>query len=127
MKDIVVDNKYLYYVEISFLHIFGWITKITVFLFFIGFLDFKPHWFLEFNFFVKACLGLFLIYRFNPYRKYKISFTELDRKICYSCGVYIIVISFVDYLNKYTDKIRQLILKFTLPFVNKLKTQFSYL
>lgn len=106
MSDILIDNKKVFNSSILFLHVFGWLTKIILILFLVGFFQEKPELFLEFNFCVKIILALFLIYRFNSYRKHKIKFTELDRKVGYSTGIYILMISFIDYVNFYTDKIR---------------------
>jgi len=112
VKDPLIDNPSFYYFETQFLHYFEWISKITVVLFFIGIFQEKPTIFIDFNFVVKVCLALFLIYRFNSYRKYDITFTELDRKVCYSAGMYILFISFADYINQYTDKIKKLIMNY---------------
>jgi hypothetical protein len=122
MSDILIDNKKIYAFETQFLHLFGLLTKLTMVLFLIGFFQTKPSWFLEFNFGVKVILALFLIYRFNSYRKQKIEFTELDRKVCYSAGIYILLISFVDYVDHYTDFIRQkIIFPYTLPLLSTFK------
>ena len=120
-KDILIDNKDLYYFETNFLTIFGWLTKLTLVLFLFGFIQDKPHIFMEFNFVVKVCLAIFLIYRFNKYRKYRIEFTELDRKVCYSAGMYILVISFVDYISFFTNTIRSNIIQITSPYIDEIK------
>ena len=129
MGDLLIDNRNFYQFEIHFLHYFGWLTKITFFLFFIGFFQKKPMLFLEFNFCIKVLLALFLIYRFNSYRKQKIEFTELDRKVCYSAGIYIFMISFIDYLDEYTEKIKKKVQIYTVPIIKKIKNYlhlFSY-
>ena len=122
VKDPLIDNPSLYHFETQFLHYFGWISKITVVLFFIGIFQEKPTIFIDFNFIVKVCLALFLIYRFNDYRKYDITFTELDRKVCYSAGMYILFISFADYINQYTDQIKKLIM----PYIANFNLNFKF-
>ena len=117
MSDILIDNKDIYYFQSVFLKGMGLATKIVVFLFIVGFFQEKPQEYLKLVFFVKILLGLFLIYRFNKFRKNKIQFTELDRKACYSAGVFILVVSFVDILNSYLEKIREVVLPYTLPMV----------
>ena len=118
MSDILIDNKDFYNFEVKFLQYFSFITKLTVVLFIIGFFQSKPTFIIQFNFVVKTILALFLIYRFNNYRKHKIEFTELDRKVCYSAGIYIILISFFDLIDHYTDTIRKnIILPFTEPII----------
>jgi uncharacterized membrane protein YhhN len=121
MKDILVDNKHIYNFEYNFLVIFSWVTKFTVLLFIIGFIQNKPQWLIEFNFFVKLSLALFLMYRFNSHRKYKIEFTDLDRKVCYSAGLYIFLLSFIEYINIYTDKLRSFIQPHTKPISDLIK------
>jgi hypothetical protein len=129
MTDILIDNKKFYNFELSFLNYFTFITKLTVILFLIGIFQNKPYILIQFNFVVKIILAIFLIYRFNNYRKHKIEFTELDRKVCYSAGIYIILISFLDIINYYTETIRNnFILPFTKNIINYItSTQFTQL
>jgi hypothetical protein len=124
MPDILIDNKNIYNFELYFIKGFSVITKIAVVLFFIGILTDKPKFILEINFVIKFLLGLFLIYRFNKYRKNKVVFTELDRKICYSAGIYIVIISLGEYLLFFTGIIREQIIKITNPFINPVKQKF---
>jgi hypothetical protein len=121
MPDALIDNKFFYKFGILFLDMFNIITKTTLFLFLIGFFENKPLLFLRINFIVKFLLGVFLIYRFNNYRKYKIDFTELDRKVCYSIGMYMIIISLGEYLTLYIEKIRAIIIVYTNPYINNAK------
>jgi hypothetical protein len=122
MSDILIDNKKFYDFELKFLTFFSFITKLTVVLFIIGFFQQKPTFIVQFNFVIKIILALFLMYRFNKYRKDKITFTELDRKVCYSAGLYIILISFFDLINHYTEYIRNnIVLPYTIPIINKFK------
>lgn len=115
MSDILVDNKDVYNFELNFLYYFNMITKLTIILFIIGFFQSEPIIMIEFTFVIKIILALFLIYRFNNYRQKQIRFTELDRKVCYSSGIYIIIISFIEFINNYTEYIRQ---KYILPYTN---------
>jgi hypothetical protein len=121
MSDILVDNKQIYNYELFFLTVISWITKITILLFIIGVFQTTPEIYLEFNFFVKLILGMFLIYRFNSYRKKKVEFTELDRRVCSSVGVYIVIISFMDIIDRYLEKIRGFLAPYISPLVNKVK------
>ena len=122
MSDILIDNKDFYNFEVKFLTFFSFITKLSIVLFIIGFFQSKPTYILQFNFVVKVILAFFLIYRFNNYRKHKIEFTELDRKVCYSTGIYIILISFFDLINHYIDTIRNnFVLPITRPIIQNIK------
>ena len=125
MSDLLVSNKLLYNFELNFLIVFGWITKITFVLFFIGFINKTPDIFVEFYSIVKIFLGIFLIYRFNSYRNDKVVFTELDRRVCYSAGIFIILISFIDVTNKYIDIIRTEIAPYTEPISKSFRGLFG--
>jgi hypothetical protein len=121
MSDWLVDNPIFYDNTTLFIHYFGWITKIVIVLFIIGFFTDKPEGFLAINFFIKILFSLYLIYRFNSYRQHKIQFTDLDRKICYSAGIYIFTFSFIDVIQSYVERLRELIDPYTVPIVNKVK------
>jgi hypothetical protein len=126
MNDILIDNKGFYNFELSFLKFISFITKVSLVLFIIGFFQKKNNYIVTFNFIIKIILALFLIYRFNSYRKHKIQFTELDRKVCYSSGVYIILISFFDLINSYIDTIRNnYILPITQPITQPITEWFK--
>lgn len=126
MSDILIDNKKIYNLELNVLFFINFITKFAFVLFLIGIFQNKPLILVRFNFVVKIILALFLIYRFNKYRKTKIHFTELDRKVCYSLGIYIIIISFFDIINYYIETIRNIfILPYTKQFTQYI-TSFSH-
>jgi hypothetical protein len=56
--------------------------------------------------YVKIYICLFLIYRFNPLRN-KIEFTELDRKIVFSAGLFILTTTAINNIALgYLDKIK---------------------
>jgi len=128
MSDILIDNKNVYDFQLKFLDFMTFITKVTFLFFIIGIFSKKLNFIFQINFVVKLILALFLIYRFNSYRKYKIKFTDLDRKICYSSGIYIITISFLDLINNYIDTIRsKIILPITQPITQPIIDQFKHI
>jgi hypothetical protein len=88
------------------------------FLIIVGFFQTPPAIFVTFTFLLKVFLGCFLIYRFNSYRS-KVSFTELDRKIAFSAGSFILLISFTDYVSMFTDELK-LIVRSLLLWIQKL-------
>jgi len=91
-----------------------WFDVITLFIFFIfiyGSFRNEPIIFVQINFLIKVLIGLYLIYKFNDFRKVdKISI--LDQKICASAGVYILIFSFADVITTYLSIIRNYILRF---------------
>jgi hypothetical protein len=46
------------------------------------------------------------MYRFNDFRK-NVKFTELDRKVCFLAGTYLLLFSFADLINDYSKKIKE--------------------
>ena len=121
MPDLLVDNKTIYSLEYNFITAFSYITKISLVLFMVGIFQAKPIYLIEINFFIKVLISLFLIYRFNNYRTQKIVFTELDRKVVYSAGTYILLISFIDISEYYLQMVRSYITPHTLPVINYIK------
>ena len=121
MSDILVDNKSIYNIEISIVKLFSYTSKIVLVLFLIGVFQEKPLYIIELNYILKIIIALFLVYRFNSYRKHPIAFTELDRKVTFSAGMYILVISFVDIITYYTHEIRSKITPHTLPVIDYFK------
>lgn len=96
--------------------IIDWIGVITFTMFillFVGLLQKEPTFFVEFVFLFKVGIALFLIYRFNKFRK-DIKFTDLDRKVCFAAGVNILLISFADLIQEYTKKIKDYLNKITI-------------
>ena len=70
-----------------------------------------PEYLDELQYYVKIYVSLFLIYRFNPFRK--IEFTDLDRKIAFSSGLFLFTTSALnDILKKYTTQIEHLLSKY---------------
>jgi hypothetical protein len=63
-----------------------------------------PHYIETLDYYVKIYICLFLIYRFNPLRT-KIDFTELDRKIVFSAGLFILTTTAISsFAMQYLDK-----------------------
>ena len=117
MPDFLVDNKTIYNLELAFIKFFSVITKLSIFLFMVGFFQEKPISILKINYVIKIAIAFFLIYRFNPYRTGKIVFTDLDQKVAYSAGIYILTLSFIDILDQYVKIFRAQITSYTLPVI----------
>ena len=126
MSDFLIDNKPIYTFELFFLNGLNFITMLVGVLFLIGVFTNKPLFLVEINEVVRFLLGLFLVYRFNSYRKQKIIFTELDKKICFSTGVYIITYALGEYITFFSDIIRFWVSKLFLPIIGPIKQQLSF-
>ena len=67
-----------------------------------------PKYLVDLDYYVRVYICLFLIWRFNPLRE-KYEFTELDRKIAFSAGTFILTTTA---LNEYLVKIKDAVKKF---------------
>ena len=104
------------------LDIFKWVSRLSWLIFIlliIGYFKTPPAFFVTFTFFVKVFIALFLIYRFNSYRT-KITFTELDRKIAFSAGCFILLFSFTDYVAVFTNELKSFVSKIELKLLGSI-------
>ena len=62
-----------------------WILYISILL---GLSTSAPNYLSDLQYYTKVYVSLFLILRFNPFRKVK--FTELDGKIAFSAGIFLL-------------------------------------
>jgi hypothetical protein len=92
-------------------HWFDIITLIMFCIFIFGFVYNVPSIFIQFNFIIKVLIALYLIYKFNDFRTDTVKFTILDKKICYSAGIYLFLFSFADVINSYFNQLRKLIIE----------------
>ena len=74
-----------------------YISYILIILSSLGFSQLAPKYLQTLDYYVRIYICLFLIWRFNPFRTYY-EFTDLDRKIAFSAGVFILTTTV---LNKY--------------------------
>jgi len=93
-------------------HWFDSITIIMIVLFIYGIIYDQTSLFIQINFIIKVLISLYLIYQFNDFRNTPAKFTTLDKKICYSAGIYIFIFSFADVFNSYLLEIKTLVTQF---------------
>lgn len=88
--------------------IYDWVTYLTWFLYIIvafGLSAKAPQYLDNLQNYIKVYVSLFLIYRFNPFRHVK--FTELDGKIAFSAGVFLLGTTAIDgILRAYLSNIK---------------------
>jgi len=90
------------------------VFEITVFLIHVGYialaigaLSEEPQILGIVDYWIKVFVGLFLMYRFNPY--VHIKFTEFDRKVIFSAGLFMFVTTIVNtYLRMYVQKAKDI-------------------
>ena len=62
----------------------------------------------DLDYYVRIYICLFLIWRFNPFKTHY-EFTDLDRKIAFSAGMFILTTTA---LNQYLEKFKNIIKKY---------------
>jgi hypothetical protein len=93
-------NDTLYKVQDRGFIIFIYVSYFLIIIAALGFSQLAPKYLYEMDYYVKMYVCIFLIIRFNPFRK--IEFTELDRKIAFSAGLFILTTTAI---AQYFDKI----------------------
>ena len=92
-----------------------YITFIIFILLFLGIIQKEPTYVSQVIFVFKVFISLYLMYRFNDFRK-NVKFTELDRKVCFLAGSYLLLFSFADLIHDYSKKIKTF-LKLYFPWI----------
>ena len=93
-------NDTLYKIQDRGFLIFIYISYFLIIIAALGFSQLAPKYLNDMDYYVKMYVCIFLIIRFNPFRK--IEFTELDRKIAFSAGLFILTTTAI---AQYFDKI----------------------
>ena len=90
--------------------LFNLIIYVSYFLIIVSFLGISeraPKYLSDLDYYVRVYICLFLIWRFNPLRTHY-EFTDLDRKIAFSAGVFILTTTT---LNQYLVDIKTFVKK----------------
>jgi len=87
-------NNNLYKIQDFWFNVFIVLTYMLYILFAVGIFKSAPQYLESLDYYVKIYISLFLLWRFNPFRK--IHFTELDRKIAFSAGIFLFTTSAVN-------------------------------
>jgi hypothetical protein len=91
-----------------FFNIFIIISYILILISFLGLSDDANKYLDNIDYYVRIYICLFLIWRFNPFRKID-EFTNLDRKIAFSAGLFILTTSALkNYLDDIKNKIHEI-------------------
>jgi len=102
-------NEKLNSIQERFFNTFIILSYALIFISFFG-LSVSAHKYLEsLNYYVRIYICLFLIWRFNPFRKvYK--FTDLDSKIAFSAGLLILTTTVLNqYLIDVKNKVQKIV------------------
>jgi hypothetical protein len=85
-----------------------YITYILVVVSTVGLSENAPRYLSIIDYYIRIYICLFLIWRFNPLRT-SYEFTDLDRKIAFSAGVFILTTTA---LNQYVNEIKKYVSSF---------------
>lgn len=100
--------KDLYKIQDFWFNVFIVTTYSLYILFAVGIFKSAPQYLESLDYYVKIYISLFLLWRFNPFRK--IHFTELDRKISFSAGIFLLTTSAINQvLIKYLDNAKNIV------------------
>ena len=105
----MVLNQKLYEYQNNFFNIFIIISYILIIISFLGLSNSAQSYLVTMDYYIRIYICLFLIWRFNPFRKLD-KFTDLDRKIAFSAGIFILTTSALNnYLINFKDKILHIV------------------
>lgn len=76
-------------IQLNFFNLFIYLTYTLLLLSYIGLFKYSQIYLNYVDYYVKIYICLFLIWRFNPLRSHY-EFTDLDRKIAFSAGLFIL-------------------------------------
>jgi hypothetical protein len=113
-------SKKIYDVQNRAFDIFIYISWILYFAILFGVSVNAPTYLDTVDYYAKLYVSLFLLYRFNVFRK--ITFTELDRKIAFSAGVFLFATTALNQvLTQYLDPIKSKVSSILPKSVNQRK------
>jgi len=100
-------KKSLHKFQEKFFNLFITISWILIIISALGFSQLAPAFLEDLDYYVRIYICLFLLWRFHPFRSHY-EFTDLDRKIAFSAGLFILTTSvlneyLVNLVNKFKD------------------------
>jgi len=93
----LISNEKLNYIQNFFFNFFTTISYLLLIISLSGTSQTATEYLVKLSYYIRIYICLFLIWRFNPLRT-NYEFTELDRKIAFTAGVFILSTTA---LNKY--------------------------
>jgi hypothetical protein len=113
-------SKKIYDVQNRAFDIFIFVSWVLYFAILFGVSINAPSYLDNVDYYAKIYVSLFLLYRFNAFRK--VTFTELDRKIAFSAGVFLFATTALNQvLTQYLDPLKSKISSILPTSVNKTK------
>jgi len=82
------NSKSLYKIQDKLFNVFIFVSWSLIIISILGFSQDTPTFLLDLNYYVSIYICLFLMWRFHPFKSHY-EFTNLDRKIAFSAGLFI--------------------------------------
>jgi hypothetical protein len=102
----MIFNKNIHIFQINVFNIIIYLTWILYIAILFGVSSKAPQYLDDLQYYVKIYVSLFLIYRFNPFRR--VHFTGLDAKIAFSAGVFLLTTTAINtILTSYIKNVNQ--------------------
>ena len=102
----MISKSNLHEAQSNFFSLFMYLSYVLLFISALGISEMQPNYYLDtMDYYIRIYICLFLMWRFNPLREAP-EFTELDRKIAFSAGAFILTTTA---LNQYLVKFKEII------------------
>ena len=101
----MISKLKLHEAQSRFFNLFIYISYALLFISALGISQTAPKYLDSMEYYVRIYICLFLMWRFNPLRE-KVEFTELDRKIAFSAGLFILTTTA---LNQYLEQVKEIV------------------
>ena len=116
----LISKEKLYHFQNMFFNIFTIFSYLLLIISLLGISQTAREYLVKLSYYIRIYICLFLIWRFNPFRT-NYEFTELDRKIAFSAGVFILSTTA---LNKYLIYVEDKARNITINITDSAKKQF---
>ena len=104
---IMISKSKLHEAQSRIFDLFIYLSYALIFISSLGVSELAPKYLDSLDYYIRVYICLFLMWRFNPLRE-KYEFTDLDRKIAFSAGVFILTTTA---LNEYLENFKEIVKK----------------
>lgn len=102
-----MNKRQLHKFQEKIFDIFVYVSYFLIIISSLGLSQSAPNYLYFINYYITIYICIFLLWRFNPLRKYY-EFTNLDRKIAFSAGLFILTTTtFNQYLKDFVKHIKK--------------------
>ena len=103
----MISKSKLHEAQSRIFDLFIYLSYALIFISSLGVSELAPKYLDSLDYYIRVYICLFLMWRFNPLRE-KYEFTDLDRKIAFSAGVFILTTTA---LNEYLENFNEIVKK----------------